>query len=92
LKNSNIRPQRILTVLHRVGVGTNIGGLESPLLNPAFPYVEEDDYSMIDIPAEDSDYEEGKHRINAKGLRVYMPRTDPSNQRLIQTLVRRPDR
>jgi hypothetical protein len=38
---------------------------------------------MIDIPAEDSDYEEGKHRINTKELRVYMPRTDASNQRLI---------
>ncbi|KAH0607332.1 uncharacterized protein H6S33_003320, partial [Morchella sextelata] len=32
---------------------------ESPPLNPAFPHVEEDDYSVIDIPAEDSDYEEG---------------------------------
>ncbi|KAH8145181.1 uncharacterized protein LAJ45_10845 [Morchella importuna] len=43
------------------GAGANLGGAESPLLNPAFPHVEEDDYSMIDIPAEDSDYEEGKH-------------------------------
>ncbi|KAH8144279.1 uncharacterized protein LAJ45_11747 [Morchella importuna] len=51
-----------------------------------------DDYTMIDIPTEDSDYEEGSHRINAKGLRVYLPRTDASNQRLIQTLVRRRDR
>ncbi|KAH8146315.1 uncharacterized protein LAJ45_09758 [Morchella importuna] len=70
LKNSNARPRRILAVLHRAGAGANLGGAESPPLNPAFPHVEEDDYSMIDIPAEDSDYEEGKHRINAKGLRA----------------------
>jgi hypothetical protein len=92
LKNSNARPQRILTVLHRVGTGANLGGTESPPLNPAFPHVEEDDYSMIDIPAKDSDYAEEKHRINAKVLGVYMPRTDASNQRLIQTLVRNRDR
>ncbi|KAH0611253.1 uncharacterized protein H6S33_011680 [Morchella sextelata] len=40
-----------------------------PPLNPAFPQVEEDDSSMIDIRAEDSDYEEEKHWINTKGLR-----------------------
>jgi hypothetical protein len=73
-------------------VGANLGGAESPPLKPAFPHVEEDDYSMIDIPAEDSDDEEGKHRINAKELRVYMPRTDSSNERRIQTLVRCRDR
>ncbi|RPB07085.1 hypothetical protein P167DRAFT_550068 [Morchella conica CCBAS932] len=92
LKNSNSRSRMILAVLHRAGADANLGAEQFPLLNPAFPHVEEDDYSMIDIPAEDSDYEEGKHRINAKGLRVYMPRTDASNQRLIQTLVRRRDR
>jgi hypothetical protein len=47
---------------------------------------------MIDIPTEDSDYEKGKHQINTKELRVYMPRTDGSNQRLIQALVRYRDR
>jgi hypothetical protein len=57
-----------------------------------FPHAQEDDYSMIDIPAENSDYEEGKHRINGKELKAYMPRTDASNQRLIQTLVRCRDR
>jgi hypothetical protein len=81
-----------LAVLHRVGAGANLGGAESLPLNRAFPHIEEDDYSMIDLPVEDSDYEEGRHRINAKGLRVYLPRTDASNQRLIQTLVRRRDR
>ncbi|KAH8148287.1 uncharacterized protein LAJ45_07740 [Morchella importuna] len=92
LKNSVGRPRRILAVLHRAGAGANLGGAESPPLNRALPHIEEDDYTMIDIPAEDSDYEEGSHRINAKGLRVYLPRTDASNQRLIQTLVRRRDR
>jgi hypothetical protein len=47
LKNSNARPQRILVVLYRAGVGANWGGAESPPLNQAFPYIEEDDYSMI---------------------------------------------
>jgi hypothetical protein len=61
-------------------------------LNPALPYIEEDYYSMIDISAEDSDYEEAKRRINGKGLRVYLPRTDASNQKLIRTLVRCCDR
>jgi hypothetical protein len=79
-------------VLHRAGMGANLSGPESPLLNSTFPQIGEDDYSMIDIPAEDSDYKEGEHQINAKGLRVYMPRTDASNQRLMQTLVRRRDR
>jgi hypothetical protein len=88
LKNSNTNPQRILAVLYKVGVGANLGDMESPPLNPAFPHVEEDDYSIIDIPAENSDYEEGKHQVNAKGLREYMPSTDASNQRLIQTLIR----
>jgi hypothetical protein len=92
LKKSNARPRRILAVLHRAGAGSTLGGAESPLLNSAFPHIEEDYYSMIDIPAENSDYEEGKHQINAKGLRVYMPRTDASNQRLIQILVRYRDR
>jgi hypothetical protein len=91
-KNSNVRPRRILVVLHRADVGANLGSVESPPLNPPFAHVEEDDYRMIDIPAENSDYEEGKHQINAKGLRVYMPRTDVSNQRLIHALVRRRDR
>jgi hypothetical protein len=50
LKNSNARLRRILVVLHRVGAGANLSGAEVPLLNPAFPHVEEDDYSMIDIP------------------------------------------
>jgi hypothetical protein len=79
-------------VLYRAGAGANLVSAESPPLNLAFPHIEEDDYSMIDIPAEDSDYKEGKHRINAKRLRVYMPRTDASNRRLIQTLVRGRDR
>jgi hypothetical protein len=92
LKNSNTRPQRILKVLHRAAVDANLGSAESPPLNRTFPQIEEDDYSIIDLPAEDSDYEEGRHRINAKELRVYLPRTDASNQRLIQTLVRSPDR
>jgi hypothetical protein len=51
LKNSNARPHRILAGLHRVGTGANLGGAESPPLNPAFRHVEEDNYSMIDIPA-----------------------------------------
>jgi hypothetical protein len=77
LKNSNARIQRILAVLYRAGVDANRSGAEPPLLNPAFSHIEEDDYSMIDIPAEDSDYEDGKLQINAKGLRVYMLRLMP---------------
>ncbi|KAI5843138.1 hypothetical protein DFP73DRAFT_527795, partial [Morchella snyderi] len=92
LKNSVGRPRRILAILHRAGAGANLGGAETPPLSRAFPHIEEEDYTMMDIPAEDSDYEEGNHRINAKGMRVYLPRTDASNQRLIQTLVRRRDR
>jgi hypothetical protein len=81
-----------LAVLHRADAGANLDGTESPPLHPAFPHVEKDDYSMIDIPADDSDFKKGKHRINAKELRIYIPRTDVSNQRLIQTLFRRRDR
>jgi hypothetical protein len=66
LKNSNARPRRILAVLYKAGMGANLSGTESPPLNSAFPHIEEADYSMIDIPAKDSDYKEGKHRINAK--------------------------
>ncbi|KAI5846450.1 hypothetical protein DFP73DRAFT_593514 [Morchella snyderi] len=94
LKNSVGRPRRILAVLHRAGAGANLGGVESPPPNRVFPHIKEDDSTIIDVPAEDSDYEEGNHRINAKGMRVYssLTRTDASNQRLIQTLVRRCDR
>ncbi|KAH0604234.1 uncharacterized protein H6S33_006611 [Morchella sextelata] len=46
-------------------------------LNHAFSHIEEDDYSMIDLPAEDSDYEEGRHRINTKGLRDAIDDLDP---------------
>ncbi|KAI5836694.1 hypothetical protein DFP73DRAFT_532538 [Morchella snyderi] len=92
LKNSTSRPRRVLAVLHRAGAGANVGGAETPPLSRAFPHIEEDDYTMVDIPAENSDYDEGNHRINAKGLRLYLPRTDASNQRLIQTLVRRRNR
>jgi hypothetical protein len=49
----------MIAVPHRAGADINLGGTESPPFNSAFPHVEEDDYSMIDIPAEDSDYEEG---------------------------------
>jgi hypothetical protein len=55
LRNSNTRPRRILAVLHRAGAGANLGGAESPLLKTASPHIEEDDYGMIHIPAEDSD-------------------------------------
>ncbi|KAH8144326.1 uncharacterized protein LAJ45_11688 [Morchella importuna] len=50
LKNSNARPRRILAVLHRAGAGANLGGAESPPLNPAFLHVEEDDYSIVTEP------------------------------------------
>lgn len=79
-------------VLHRAGADANLGSAESPPLNRAFPHIEKYNSSMINIPAEDSDYQQGWHRINAKGLRAYLPRTDGSNQRLIQTLVRGHDR
>jgi hypothetical protein len=92
LKNSNVRPRRILAVLHGACTGANMDGVESLQLNPTFPHVEEDDYSMIDILAEDSNYEEGKHQINPKELRVYMPKTGASSQRQIQTLVSHRDR
>lgn len=42
---------------------------------------------MIDICADKSDYEEGKHRINAKRLMVYVPGTGCRNKWLSQTLV-----
>ncbi|KAI5839090.1 hypothetical protein DFP73DRAFT_530371 [Morchella snyderi] len=76
LKNSVSRPWRILTILHGAGAGANLGGAESPPPNQAFPHIEEDEYTMIDVTAEDSDYEEGNHHINSKRMRVYLPRTD----------------
>ncbi|KAH0610146.1 uncharacterized protein H6S33_012692 [Morchella sextelata] len=50
--------------------------LNPPPLNRTFPHIEEDDYSTIDLPAEDSDYKEGRHRINTKGLRTLVRRRD----------------
>lgn len=77
LMNNNTRLWRPLVVLHRAAIGDRLLGAECPLFNLAFPHIGKADYSIINIAAKNSDYEEGKNRKYAKGLSVYMPEQRP---------------
>lgn len=85
VSSSNARPLRVLVVLHRTQ-----RGIQTPP-PPGFPYVHDQDYTMLDMPAEDSDHDE-KMRVNRHGMKVAMPRTDEPFQRLIRKIVIRRDR
>ncbi|KAL0630443.1 hypothetical protein Q9L58_010710 [Maublancomyces gigas] len=67
--SSYARPLRAQVVLHRA--------LRSDQTPPPydFAYIENDDYTMIDMPAEDSDCDENMP-VTKEGKRVGMPRTD----------------
>lgn len=91
LANTTARLQRVLAILHREQAGFGESGNESPPSHQRFPHIEETDYSILDIPAEDPSFDP-HFRVTNTGCRVNMPRTFESFQRIIQEYVVRRDR
>ena len=90
LQDTKTRPHRILAILHRAGMD-GIDGLETPPARRSFPHIQEEDYTLVDLPAEDTEFDPNV-RVTTTGRRIQLPRSDIGFQKVLHELIVRRDR